>query len=246
MAAIFFHGSKFRGQFLKRVTQGIILWNYFKIWRAVSEEKNFEESLWSQHSEKAPPTADMFFHRSKFRKQFLKRVTQGTFLWKYFKIRPGVSEKIFKEFLHVSIVQKVSLPNGGHVFPQIKISRTIFEKGHQRNNPVKLFQNLTSSFRGEEFCEKSLPPWGHVFWRIKTLEQFLKRVTLRTILWNYFKIEHAVSEEKIFNEFLKKFRLVAMATRVFDRIKFFKEDHPCNIPAKFGSNWPSGLGGVDV
>ena len=41
-----------------------------------------------------------------------------------------------------------------------------------------------------------------------------------------------------------------MATRVFDGIKFweqfYKEDHPRNIPAKFGSNWPGGLGGLDV
>ena len=41
-----------------------------------------------------------------------------------------------------------------------------------------------------------------------------------------------------------------MATRVFDGIKNlrtpFKEDHLRNIPAKFASNWPRGLGGVDV
>ena len=40
-----------------------------------------------------------------------------------------------------------------------------------------------------------------------------------------------------------------MATRVFDGITLrtiFKEDHPRNIPAKFGSNWPRGLGGADV
>ena len=42
-------------------------------------------------------------------------------------------------------------PHGGHVFRWIKISRTSFEEGHQMNNPVKLFQNLTSGFRGEEF-----------------------------------------------------------------------------------------------
>ena len=27
--------------------------------------------------------------------------------------------------------------------------------------------------------------------------------------------------------------------------KIFTEDHPRNIPAKFGPNWPSGLEGVD-
>ena len=64
------------------------------------------------------------------------------------------------------------------------------------------------------------------------------------------KIGPAVSEKKIFKEFLKKFHLVTMATRVFDGIKFckhfFKQDHPRNIPAKFGSNCSSSLGGVDV
>ena len=37
-----------------------------------------------------------------------------------------------------------------------------------------------------------------------------------------------------------------MATSVFDGIKFFEEDLLRNIPAKFGPNWLSGLGGEDV
>ena len=40
-----------------------------------------------------------------------------------------------------------------------------------------------------------------------------------------------------------------MASRIFDGIKFceqFEEDLLRNIPAKFGPNWPSGLGGEDV
>ena len=36
-----------------------------------------------------------------------------------------------------------------HVYGRIKISQTIFQKGHPWNIPVKLFQNLTTSF-GEE------------------------------------------------------------------------------------------------
>ena len=55
MVAMFFHGSKLCEQFLKRVTQGIILWNIFKISQVVSEEKNFKEFLWSPHSAKNPP-----------------------------------------------------------------------------------------------------------------------------------------------------------------------------------------------
>ena len=88
---------------------------------------------------------------SKFRKQFLKRVTQGTFLWNYFKIWPTVSEKkIFQEFLHVPIVREAPI-HQSHVYEWIKISQTIFEEGHQRNIPVKLFQNLTSGFGEEDF-----------------------------------------------------------------------------------------------
>ena len=57
------------------------------------------------------------------------------------------------EFLHVSIVQK-ALIHQSHIYRQIKILRTIFEKGHPRNIPVKLFQNLISSF-GEDFLRIS-------------------------------------------------------------------------------------------
>ena len=178
-------------------------------------------------------------------------------------------------------MQKATI-HQSHVYWWIKISRTIFEKGHSRNNPVKLFQILISSFWGEKFwrisvspeCKKSPPPPTAAMFinGSKFHEQFLKRVTQGTILCNYFKIvsekkmfkeflhvgtvqkvspppppaamcldgskfhEHflkrdtimrnyfkigpGVSEEKIFKEFLKKFHLVAMATRIFDGIKF--------------------------
>ena len=44
-----------------------------------------------------------------------------------------------------------------HIYWQIKILRTIFEKGHSRNIPVKLFQNLTSIFE-EDFLRISSCP----------------------------------------------------------------------------------------
>ena len=71
------------------------------------------------------------------------------------------------------LVQQVSPPpHGGHVLRWIKISQTSFEKGHPRNNPVKLFPNRTRGFREEDFflrissCRysaKSLPPWQPCF-----------------------------------------------------------------------------------
>ena len=47
-----------------------------------------------------------------------------------------------------------------HVYGWIKISRTSFEEGHPRNIPVKLFQNLTSSFGEENFLRISLCPYS--------------------------------------------------------------------------------------
>ena len=57
----------------------------------------------------------------------------------------------------------------------------------------------------------------------KFREQFLKRVIQGTFLRNYFKIGPTFSEEEIFKELLKKFNFVAMATRVFDGIKFCEQ-----------------------
>ena len=47
-----------------------------------------------------------------------------------------------------------------HVYGRIKILWTVFEKGHQSNIPVKLFQNLTSSFREEDFLRISSCPYS--------------------------------------------------------------------------------------
>ena len=51
----------------------------------------------------------------------------------------------FLRISYVHIVQEAPIQQS-HVYGRIKISRTIFEKGHRRNIPVKLFQNLTSGF----------------------------------------------------------------------------------------------------
>ena len=47
-----------------------------------------------------------------------------------------------------------------HVYGRIKFSRTIFEEGHQRNIPVKLFQNLICSFWEEDLLRISSCPYG--------------------------------------------------------------------------------------
>ena len=66
-----------------------------------------------------------------------------------------------EDFLRISscpyIVQEAPI-HLSHVFGRIKISRTIFEKGHPRNIPAKLFQNLTSAFGEEDFLRISSCP----------------------------------------------------------------------------------------
>ena len=77
-----------------------------------------------------------------------------------------------------------------HVYGQIKISQTSFEKGHQRNIPVKLFQNLTSSFGEEDFLRISSCPYivqeapihqSHVFGRIKISRTIIEKGHPRNI-----------------------------------------------------------------
>ena len=93
------HVSKFRKHFLKRVMQGTLLWNYFKIGPVVSE-RIFLRISSCPYSARSPHSPEPCFGRIKILKTFLKRVTQRTFLWNYFKIGPAVSEEnIFKELL---------------------------------------------------------------------------------------------------------------------------------------------------
>ena len=98
---------------------------------------------------------------SKFREQFLKRVTQGTIPVKLFQnLTSSFGEE---DFLRISscpyIVQEAPI-HQSHVFWRIKISQTIFEKGHPRNIPAKLFQNMTSSFGEEDFLRISSCPYS--------------------------------------------------------------------------------------
>ena len=57
------------------------------------------------------------------------------------------------------IVQEAPI-HQSHVFGRIKISQTIFEKGHPRKIPAKLFQSLTSGFGEEDFLRISSCPYS--------------------------------------------------------------------------------------
>ena len=92
------------------------------------------------------------------------------------------------EFLHVCIVQKAPI-HQSHTYRQIKILRTIFEKGLSRNISMRLFQNLTNSFREDilqiYFCSYSqVAPihQSYVNGQIKLSLTFLREVTQVTFL----------------------------------------------------------------
>ena len=93
---------------------------------------------------------------SKLCEQFLKRVTTGTFLWNNFKIwQADLEKKIFLRISSCPYIVKEAPIHQSHVFGQIKISQTLFEKGHPRNIPPRLFQNRTSGFEEEDFLRIS-------------------------------------------------------------------------------------------
>ena len=108
-------------------------------------EKDFLRISSCPYSAKSPIHQSHVYGRIKILQTLFEKGHPRNIPVIYFKIWLAVSEKIFKKFLHVHVVQKAPI-HQSHVYGQIKISRTVFEMGHQRNIPVKLFQNRTSSF----------------------------------------------------------------------------------------------------
>ena len=169
---MFIDRAKFRIQFLKRVTKRTILLNYFKIWQAVSEEKNFEEFLWSPHSEKSLPHGSHSFQQIKYSRNFWK----GSNKEQSCEIIPNSDQRFqrrfFKNFF-MSIKCKKSPPHGSHAFPLTKISWT-FWKGSPKEHSCEI---ISKSDQG--FLRRSpyLPPpnGGHVFWWIKISRTIFKK-----------------------------------------------------------------------
>ena len=93
--------------------------------------------------------------------------------------------KIFLRIFQVPIVQEAPIHQSHH-----------FEKGHPRNIPVKLFQNLISSFGEEDFLRISSCPYivqeapihqSHVFKGIKISKTIFEKGHPRNIPANFFK-----------------------------------------------------------
>ena len=74
-------------------------------------------------------------------------------------LKSGFAEKSFLRIYSCPYSAKSPL-SPSHIYRQIKILQTLFEKGHPRNIPVKLIQNLTSSFGEENFLRISSCPYS--------------------------------------------------------------------------------------
>ena len=144
-----------------------------------------------------------------------------------------------------------------HVYGRIKILRTIFEKGRQKNIPVKLFQNLTSSF-GEDFLRISSCPCivqeapihqSHVFGRIKISQTILEKRSPKEHSCEIIsKSDKRFRRRRFFKNFFMSIfiRAPIHQSHVYGRIKIsrtlFEKGHPRNIPVKLFQNLTSGFG----
>ena len=132
-----------------------------------------------------------------------------------------------------------------HVYGRIKILRTLFEKGHQRNIPVKLFQNLACSF-GEDFLRISSCPYivqeahihqSHVYARIKFSRTFFEKGHPRNIPVKLFQnLTSGFREEEEFLHVHIVQEAPIHQRHLYGRIKIsrtlFEKGHPRNTPVK--------------
>ena len=119
-----------------------------------------------------------------------------------------------------------------HVYGRIKISPTSFEKGHPKNIPVKLFQNLTSSFGEEDFLRISACPYSarsphspepclwtnqnfaNCFWKGSPKEHSCEIIS---------KSDQGFQRKRFLKNCLKNSISLPWQTTVFDGIKFCEQ-----------------------
>ena len=105
-----------------------------------------------------------------------------------------LKERIFKKFF-----MSIQSPFTRAKFHDGSKFCTVFENGHPRNIPVKVFQNLTSSSKEKVFKEV-LRKFHSVAMATRVSEQFLWRTSQGTFLLSLVGIGLAVWEENMFKE----------------------------------------------
>ena len=146
------------------------------------------------------------------------------------------------------------------VYGGIEISRTIFEKGHQRNIPVKLFQNLTSSFGEEDFLRIFSCPYSArsphspepCLWRDQISRTFFEKGHPRNSPVKLFQnLTSSFGEEDFLRisscPYIVQEAPIHQSLFLADQnfANIFEKSHPRNIPAKLFQNLTSGFGEED-
>ena len=163
----------------------ILFLNHFKIWLAIPYH-------WSQVS-----------WQIKISQTSFEKGHQRNRSMKLFQILTSHFRE--EEFLRISSCSRCanSPHDQSYVSWQIKILRPVFEKGHPRNISLKLFPNLTSSFRKEDFFKNSSNTnspshHSHVSWRINILGLVSEMGHERHISVKSFQNLTSLSREKEF------------------------------------------------
>ena len=113
MAAMFFYGSKFREQFLKRVTQRTFLGNNSQISPRVSEKKTFLRICLCRYSVKSlpHPWRPCFLTDHNFTYNFKKKSPKEQSCEILSKSdKPSQKRRILKNFSEVHTMKKAPLP----------------------------------------------------------------------------------------------------------------------------------------
>ena len=160
---MFIDGSKFREQFVLKKGHSCEIIS--KLDKRFWQRRFFNNFFMAVYCKKPPFTRAMFMNRPEIRERFVKRVSQGTFLWICLKIGPAVSEKkIFEEFLHVRIVHEVPIPQS-HVYGQVKISRTIFWKGSPKEHSCEIISRSDKRFKRKRFLKNCFKNFISIRWQ---------------------------------------------------------------------------------
>ena len=166
-------GSKFREQFLIRVTQGTFLWNYFKIWPAVSEKKIFLRISSCTYSARSPysPKPCLWTDQN-FANNFWKGSPKEHSCEIILKSdQPFLRRRFFKNYLKNSF----SLPWQPEFLKESNSVKS-FWKGPPKEHSCQVWSKLAKWF-GSRRCLKKLMTTrdGH----LTTLKAPLEHVVLR-------------------------------------------------------------------
>ena len=147
---MFIDGSKFE-QYLKRVTQGIFLWNHFKIGPAVSEKKIFYGISSCPYSAKSPHSPDPCLWKDQ---NFANIFWKGSPKEHFCEISSRSDQRFQRRFLKNCLKYSISLPWQTEFLMESN-SVNNFRRGPSEKHSCQVWSKLAQRF-GRRRCLKKL------------------------------------------------------------------------------------------